>query len=99
MPALFEHQDVWVSQPVGALLVAPCSSTRMRARSIVTKKILVVVALALAAVSCLVFRTTQQTLLDKKNLINRLTIRLDNYENAQAYAQQIESIAGYKTES
>src|SRR3954468_13665906 len=40
-----------------------------------------------------------QTLLDKKNLINRLTIRLDNYENAQAYAQQIESIAGYKTES
>src|SRR5881394_2753771 len=40
-----------------------------------------------------------QTLLDKKNLINRLTIRLDNYENAQAYAKQIESIAGYKTES
>ncbi len=40
-----------------------------------------------------------QTLLDKKNLINRLTIRLDDYEQAQAYAQQIESIAGYKTES
>src|SRR6266850_2448029 len=40
-----------------------------------------------------------QTLLDKKNLINRLTIRLGNYEEAQAYAQQIESIAGYKTES
>jgi len=40
-----------------------------------------------------------QTLLDKKNLINRLTIRLDNYEQAQAYAQQIESIAGYKSES
>jgi lipoprotein-releasing system permease protein len=40
-----------------------------------------------------------QTLLDKKNLINRLTIRLSDYEQADAYAKQIESIAGYKTES
>jgi len=40
-----------------------------------------------------------QTLLDKKNLINRITIRLKNYEDARAYAQQIESISGYKTES
>ncbi|HEV8605253.1 MAG TPA: ABC transporter permease [Tepidisphaeraceae bacterium] len=40
-----------------------------------------------------------QTLLDKKNLINRITIRLNNYEEARQYAEQIESIAGYKTES
>lgn len=40
-----------------------------------------------------------QTLLDKKNVVNQITIRTDNYEKAQAYAAQIESIAGYKTES
>lgn len=40
-----------------------------------------------------------QTLLDKKNVVNRITIRTDNYEKADAYAGQIESIAGYKTES
>ena len=40
-----------------------------------------------------------QTLLDKKNIINRIIIRTDDYTKAQAYASQIESISGYKTES
>lgn len=40
-----------------------------------------------------------QTLLDKKNIINRLTLRTDDYEKARAYASQIEAIVGYKTES
>lgn len=40
-----------------------------------------------------------QTLLDKKNIYNRIIIRTDDYTKAQAYATQIESISGYKTES
>lgn len=40
-----------------------------------------------------------QTLLDKKNIVNRIIIRTDDYNRAEAYAKQIESIAGYKTES
>lgn len=40
-----------------------------------------------------------QTLLDKKNVINRIIIRSDDYSAAEAYAKQIESICGYKTES
>jgi lipoprotein-releasing system permease protein len=40
-----------------------------------------------------------QTLLDKKNVINRIVLRTDDYEKAEAYAKQIESICGYKTES
>lgn len=40
-----------------------------------------------------------QTLLDKKNIINRLIVRTDDYTLAREYAAQIESIAGYKTES
>ena len=40
-----------------------------------------------------------QTLLDKKNIVNRLTIRLDDYTKAEPYAKQIEAVAGYKTES
>ena len=40
-----------------------------------------------------------QTLLDKKNIINRIILRTDDYERAEAYAAQIESICGYKTES
>ncbi|MCC7147213.1 MAG: ABC transporter permease [Phycisphaeraceae bacterium] len=40
-----------------------------------------------------------QTLLDKKNIINRLTLRTDDYAQAPAYAAQIESMVGYKTES
>jgi lipoprotein-releasing system permease protein len=40
-----------------------------------------------------------QTLLDKKNVINRIILRTDDYEKAEAYATQIESICGYRTES
>jgi len=40
-----------------------------------------------------------QTLLDRKNVINRITIRTDDYNKAEEYARQIESIVGYKTES
>lgn len=40
-----------------------------------------------------------QTLLDKKNIVNRLSIRTDDYQKANYYAAQIESLAGYKTES
>lgn len=40
-----------------------------------------------------------QTLLDRKNIINDIIIRTDDYNRAQGYAAQIESIAGYKTES
>jgi lipoprotein-releasing system permease protein len=40
-----------------------------------------------------------QTLLDKKNIINRIILRTDDYEQAEAYAAQIESICGYRTES
>src|ERR1044071_5763299 len=40
-----------------------------------------------------------QTLLDKKNIINRIILRTDDYTHAEGYAKQIESICGYKTES
>jgi lipoprotein-releasing system permease protein len=40
-----------------------------------------------------------QTLLDKKNIINRIIIRTDDYQKAEGYAAQIESVSGYKTES
>ena len=40
-----------------------------------------------------------QTLLDKKNIINRIILRTDDYTHAEDYARQIESICGYKTES
>ena len=40
-----------------------------------------------------------QTLLDKKNVVNRIVIRSDDYTQAEAYAKQIEEISGYKTES
>jgi lipoprotein-releasing system permease protein len=40
-----------------------------------------------------------QTHLDKKNVINRIILRTDDYERAEAYAAQIESICGYRTES
>ncbi len=40
-----------------------------------------------------------QTLLDKKNIVNEIVLRTDDYTQAQGYATQIESIAGYKTES
>lgn len=40
-----------------------------------------------------------QTLLDKKNIINEIVIRTDDYTKAEAFAKQIEGIAGYRTES
>ena len=40
-----------------------------------------------------------QTLLDRKNIVNEIILRTDDYTQAQAYAAQIESIAGYRTES
>jgi lipoprotein-releasing system permease protein len=40
-----------------------------------------------------------QTLLDKKNIVNEIVLRTDDYTKARDYAAQIESIAGYKTES
>ncbi len=40
-----------------------------------------------------------QTLLDKRNVINEIVIRTDDYTQAQPLAAQIEGIAGYRTES
>ncbi len=40
-----------------------------------------------------------QTLLDKKNIVNRIIIRTTDYTQAREFAVQIESLAGYKTES
>ncbi len=40
-----------------------------------------------------------QTLLDKKNVINEIVIRTDDYQKAEPLANQIEGIAGYRTES
>ena len=40
-----------------------------------------------------------QTLLDKKNVINEIVIRTDDYTKAEALAAQIEGISGYRTES
>jgi lipoprotein-releasing system permease protein len=40
-----------------------------------------------------------QTLLDRKNIINEITLRTDDYTKAREYAAQIEAISGYRTES
>jgi lipoprotein-releasing system permease protein len=40
-----------------------------------------------------------QTLLNKKNIVNEISIRTIDYNQAEAYAAQIEAIAGYRTES
>jgi lipoprotein-releasing system permease protein len=40
-----------------------------------------------------------QTLVDKKNIVNEIVLRTDDYTKAQEYAEQIEAIAGYRTES
>lgn len=40
-----------------------------------------------------------QTLLDKKNVVNEIVIRTDDYTQAQKYAGQIEAISGYRTEA
>src|SRR3954470_22364439 len=39
-----------------------------------------------------------QTLLDKKNIVNEITIRTKDYTQAEPLAKQIEGIAGYRTE-
>jgi lipoprotein-releasing system permease protein len=39
-----------------------------------------------------------QTLLDKKNVVNEIVIRTDDYRQAEPLAAQIEGIAGYRTE-
>ncbi len=43
--------------------------------------------------------TDAQTLLNKKNIINEIVIRTDDYMQAEKYATQIESICGYRTEA
>jgi lipoprotein-releasing system permease protein len=40
-----------------------------------------------------------QTLLDKKNVINEIVVRTDDYTKAEPLAAQIEGISGYRTES
>lgn len=40
-----------------------------------------------------------QTLLGKKNIVNEIVCRTDDYERARQYAAQIEGICGYRTES
>ena len=40
-----------------------------------------------------------QTLLDKKNIVNQIVVRTDDYTKAREIASQIEAICGYKTES
>ena len=39
-----------------------------------------------------------QTLLDKKNVVNEIVIRTEDYKQAEPLAAQIEGIAGYRTE-
>ena len=43
--------------------------------------------------------SSAQTLLDKKNIINQIIIRTRDYTQAREYAEQIEGICGYRTES
>ncbi|HEY8666934.1 MAG TPA: ABC transporter permease [Tepidisphaeraceae bacterium] len=40
-----------------------------------------------------------QTLMDRKNIVNEIILRTDDYTQAQDYAAQVESIVGYRTES
>jgi len=40
-----------------------------------------------------------QTLLGRKNIINQIVLRTDDYTRSREYAAQIESIGGYRTES
>jgi lipoprotein-releasing system permease protein len=48
---------------------------------------------------CYMMLNSAQTLLDKKNVVNQIVIRLDDYTLAREVAAQIESISGYKTYS
>jgi len=43
--------------------------------------------------------SSAQTLLNKKNIVNEITIRTDDYTRARDYAAQIEGVCGYRTES
>ena len=43
--------------------------------------------------------SSAQTLLNKKNIVNEITIRTDDYTKARDYAAQIEGVCGYRTES
>jgi len=45
------------------------------------------------------YLTNVQTLVDKKNVVNKIVIRTDDYTKAESYAAQIESLCGYRTES
>ncbi|HRK29891.1 MAG TPA: ABC transporter permease [Tepidisphaeraceae bacterium] len=40
-----------------------------------------------------------QTLLDKKNIVNEIILRTDDYNQARGIAAQVEAISGYKTEA
>src|SRR5215213_6541394 len=40
-----------------------------------------------------------QTLLNKKNIVNEIICRTDDYTTAESHAKQIETLTGYKTES
>lgn len=40
-----------------------------------------------------------QTLLDKKNIINHLVVRIDDYTQAPQFAARVEALSGYKTEA
>jgi lipoprotein-releasing system permease protein len=40
-----------------------------------------------------------QTLLNKKNIVNEIVLRTQDYTQAREYAAQIESVCGYRTES
>ena len=42
--------------------------------------------------------SSAQTLLDRKNIINEIVIRTDDYNQADAIAHRIEGVSGYKTE-
>ena len=48
---------------------------------------------------CYMLINDAQTLLDKKNIVNEIALRTDDYEKAEQYAAQIEAMCGYKTES
>jgi lipoprotein-releasing system permease protein len=42
--------------------------------------------------------SSAQTLLDRKNIINEIVVRTDDYNQAELIASRIEAISGYKTE-
>jgi lipoprotein-releasing system permease protein len=48
---------------------------------------------------CYMLLNAAQTLLDKKNIVNEISVRTIDYTQAEAYAAQIEGVAGYRTES